>query len=1210
MKKFSFKSLMAGALALAMVVTAMPTGMLTANAAGTDTEKVYRSYNPNDSEHLYTTNAAEHQFVVAQGRTDEGVAWIAPKASSTEVYRAYNPNTGEHLLVPKSEAEGLAALYGWNNEGCKMYSDDNKGVPVYRVYNPNSKDAGSHHYTSNKAEAEMLVAQGWSWDNNGQPVLYGVNEEITEELALESVEAGVAPSAAGRYNVVIAYFNTAVGDLNASDVQIRQVSNDQLFSVEKVVMSSDKKTATLTLTNTSAAGAAVQGLEANVDYNLIVTTATGKATKVFSIPAVADNAEVTAIDPVKKTIDARTFGVGAAGAWDAVATYNIPDELNLDYNLALGQTITIKYDKTNTALSATLKSDEKVIYGAFKEVNVSATNYYLQDCLTETKYYTQNAVAGTIPTSTDVDYTAIALPAAYGVAAPWGAGAVGTNAEYAYGKLVLNTNGTIKNFLHLSTWSGNIYVSKISGNSIFSKTNQEQSLENFAIIKDGKTIDITDIKENDVVFYSTTAKLAVVYNDVRTGKIEAVYDDAGFKFAGKDYDGSNASYINNGALAGVTTKYLKSLGTEKDVTVIFNHANVPVYVLGEQSEIATSSVNLVLTKKGDGFSQTTSNYVRLVGFNGVSETTEDIDISKIESLTVYSAINAKKTYKSTNGTFTATKASTNGAQDYGTATTDEALAFVGNDSTGAAATLAADKVTLSTDLFVGKMVSLTKNAKGVVTDITIPWTVDVVSGANTFNGANDKDFKAGYTSIDAFTIAGTTPVFTVSDGPEVALTTYSAFDKTIALANVGCIDYYLADSGNIGAIVIDNQNGAAFSDDSDGSTTTEYVVKDVKYLDGKISSLSVIKSGSEKTFSKFGDDSSLKSDIGKGDVINVKVLKDGVTVSTIDTTTYPLGTVEDRIYGVSTSAPGSFYAQVSTAGAEHLVKYTLTADATLVKIENNTVSAISLSDLKSLSLTKAVSVSLQIAGGDKADAVVVSSTAATQTLAATLTDLAAGRAGTGYTGAVGGAGSVTTTAEYDQMKAAKKDLEIVRDDMALAMSTADYEAATGWGSTATANANGNTIYATLSDELTRAAKYQIVSFSAIEGTKKAVAGGTAAATVLATIKEALPSSIHATMADGSEKDITVSFNTAANVTLNGADDIDLKAINTAGSEAVISWALDSATLNADTVAGATIILQPQADTAGNTYVFTGKNATAEGTVNVTTEGIKVATKMN
>ena len=152
----------------------------------TDCTSVFRAYNPNNSEHLYTTDEAEYDANVSRGYTGEGEAWRAPLYSETEIWRAYNPNSGEHMLAPEAEVVALEAA-GWQNEGLKMYSDDNMGVPIYRVFNPNATDAGSHHYCGEE-EAAALVELGWQWDNEGMPVIYGCDEEPVVLVAITDVD--------------------------------------------------------------------------------------------------------------------------------------------------------------------------------------------------------------------------------------------------------------------------------------------------------------------------------------------------------------------------------------------------------------------------------------------------------------------------------------------------------------------------------------------------------------------------------------------------------------------------------------------------------------------------------------------------------------------------------------------------------------------------------------------------------------------------------------------------------------------------------------------------------------------------------------------------------------------------------------------------------------------------------------------------------------
>ena len=137
-------------------------------------ETIYRAYNPNDGDHLYTKSESEYNEVVAAGWAAEGIAWYTPEEGAP-VYRLYNPNTGEHFYT-KSESEyNDVAEAGWVQEGVAFYSansEDTNAVPVYRDFNPNAKGPGSHLFTKSKAESNELVSQGWKFEGIG---FYGIN---------------------------------------------------------------------------------------------------------------------------------------------------------------------------------------------------------------------------------------------------------------------------------------------------------------------------------------------------------------------------------------------------------------------------------------------------------------------------------------------------------------------------------------------------------------------------------------------------------------------------------------------------------------------------------------------------------------------------------------------------------------------------------------------------------------------------------------------------------------------------------------------------------------------------------------------------------------------------------------------------------------------------------------------------------------------------
>ena len=121
---------------------------------------VYRAYNPNNGEHLYTLDEKEYKHVASVGWDAEGVAFMAEEEKNGQaLYRVYNPNSGlHHYTLDETEKNTLVAL-GWHDEKVAWYTSKKpQSAPVFRVYNPND---GNHHYTMNKQEKDVLVSYGW-----------------------------------------------------------------------------------------------------------------------------------------------------------------------------------------------------------------------------------------------------------------------------------------------------------------------------------------------------------------------------------------------------------------------------------------------------------------------------------------------------------------------------------------------------------------------------------------------------------------------------------------------------------------------------------------------------------------------------------------------------------------------------------------------------------------------------------------------------------------------------------------------------------------------------------------------------------------------------------------------------------------------------------------------------------------------------------------
>ncbi len=148
--------------------------------SSSDFQLVYRLYNPITSEHLFTTDANEYNSLVKYDWKKEGAAWESLRTGTKGVYRLYNSGLGaqrkmsHHYTTDKAEADDLVKNWGWvydNNANPIFYSAEDgsgslKGASaVYRLYNDG---LSAHHYTLSKFENDSLIAEhGWKGEDVG-----------------------------------------------------------------------------------------------------------------------------------------------------------------------------------------------------------------------------------------------------------------------------------------------------------------------------------------------------------------------------------------------------------------------------------------------------------------------------------------------------------------------------------------------------------------------------------------------------------------------------------------------------------------------------------------------------------------------------------------------------------------------------------------------------------------------------------------------------------------------------------------------------------------------------------------------------------------------------------------------------------------------------------------------------------------------------------
>ncbi len=150
------------------------------HAEETEYIPVYRVYDWFSGEHFYTINYTEVELMT--GNRDaawelEGFGWMAPTWSESPVYRLCNPNNNDHHYTTSAAERDMLVANGWRYEDISWYSATDNVLPIYRQYNSNCTGAGSHNYTRDINEAQHLIGLGWRDENTAW---YGANVDFPD----------------------------------------------------------------------------------------------------------------------------------------------------------------------------------------------------------------------------------------------------------------------------------------------------------------------------------------------------------------------------------------------------------------------------------------------------------------------------------------------------------------------------------------------------------------------------------------------------------------------------------------------------------------------------------------------------------------------------------------------------------------------------------------------------------------------------------------------------------------------------------------------------------------------------------------------------------------------------------------------------------------------------------------------------------------------
>ncbi|MQW23455.1 family 25 glycosyl hydrolase [Lactococcus sp. dk322] len=125
---------------------------------------IYRLYNPNNLEHLYTSSLNEKNTLVNIGWGKyEGISYYAPRSGGTPVYRLYHPGIRMHLYTTDTNEKNVLSKSGWKYEGTVFYADTKVtgNIPVYRLYHSGIKQ---HLFTTDANEKNVLSKSGWKYE--------------------------------------------------------------------------------------------------------------------------------------------------------------------------------------------------------------------------------------------------------------------------------------------------------------------------------------------------------------------------------------------------------------------------------------------------------------------------------------------------------------------------------------------------------------------------------------------------------------------------------------------------------------------------------------------------------------------------------------------------------------------------------------------------------------------------------------------------------------------------------------------------------------------------------------------------------------------------------------------------------------------------------------------------------------------------------------
>lgn len=691
---------------------------------------------------------------------------------------------------------------------------------------------------------------------------------VAGNLGIEKVET--ADSRGYYLNVT---FTDSMDSLNVADIEIRDSSTKELFTVESATLSSDGYTASIAMKGAATEGQASSALEEGVSYTLKITQNGQTASSTFEVPKVRANAIIENYDKGNKQI---TVGPGwsarGTAIIDDVGTVTLSDAVaeTVNYEDLLGRTVTVSLDSANHVTALEPLATQTVVYdfvkvkenGAGKDVvtgHDGKTTYDLEATET-TNHSTQDAVVidlGNKAAGAQLARTEITT----------------TEQEWTYAKIVQNRDGYTQAIVYSDAATTVWKVDEMSGNAL-SCGGSTISLKNYTIVKDGLGITVDDIEEDDIVVVYATDKFAEVYSDSITGVPSAAYEDR-FTLDGTSYKIANAVFAasDDGQKPVSASKMQDIVDSEASITMYFDRKG-DFRFLVVNDEVASSTTTFIVNKTATGYAVGDKHYINFKAWDGTSSEAISITGENLSKINFTNGTEFKPTgaapllYNDDNSPTTA-------AADWGA--TSAGTYYFG--STGFAAGNEVD------DIAAGTLIKVTYNDEGTATGLNLTAGKQPVDGGTNFalgNGAKG-GITAGTTdvydnsktsvTIDnvTYTIAESTTVYKLErDGANrnATKTTYAEASGKIKAKVAATVTYHVdAGKKTVTAIVIE-------PDELTASTTTVRGVLTDKVVssDGtKLKSVEFISADGKATYDGTAAIEGRKNDLAVGGVYDFEL---------------------------------------------------------------------------------------------------------------------------------------------------------------------------------------------------------------------------------------------------------------------------------------------------------------------------------------------------